>query len=385
MRRRSYVLVIASLAWCCLPAVNSLVRADYVFLRMKDITSNQALQSPSLNDSRQAVYWARDNQSVHTIDLWDRNLGTSTNIVTASRQSTGTINESLSGRPAVNDLGQVAYLRTQSNVSGVTKALEVRNNTVSQTYWTTSANADYNISQISNTGRVVYSETTSAVPSTTTVFTADANGSRQNFGRGSSLPGINAANEIAFTQERQILIGNSPSNLQSIPLTGTMQVQASVAVNDSGKVAFIAADSSLVNSGYNVYTGQAGSAPVMVASADGFGSLSSTLVSINGHGELLFIGTVGVVRGIYSTAKGLDSPIIKVGDSLDGSIVTGLSVSADAFNDFRDIGFLATLQDGRNGVYYGELTAVPEPSASVLFLIGLSWFGFVRCRIRCCG
>ena len=354
--------------------------ADYTFTRMADTATSQAYQAPSINNARQAAFWRNDNSSVHRIDRWDQNSGTLTNLVTASRSTNDSNPEFLSSRFGFNDLGQVAFLRTQSNVGGVIKSLESSGDLGGHVYWTTSSASSFHVSMISNSARVVYSETTNSVPSTTNVLTIDTNGSMQNFGRGSIAPSINASNQIAFIQERRLQLGSSPSNIQFISLSTTMLPQNAVALNDSGKMAFIAADFSLANSGYNLYSGEIGSGLVMVASANQFSDLSSTNPSINNLGDLLFAGSVGGTRGIFSTAAGLSTPLIKVGDSLDGSIVTGLSVSTDAINNQRDIAFLATFQDGRTGVYYGSLAAVPEPSSLLLVMLGGAVYGLNKKR-----
>ncbi|XZE34955.1 DUF7453 family protein [Pirellulaceae bacterium SH501] len=345
---------------------------------MADTTTGKAYQSPSINNARQAVFWSNDDSSVHRIDRWDQNSGTLTNLVTATRSTNATNPEFLDARVGFNDLGRVSFLRTQSNVGGVLKSLESAGDLGGQVHWTTSSASSFNVSGLSNSGRIVYTETTSSSPATTNVWTIDINGSKQSFGRGSLAPAINASNEIAFIQQDRLQLGSSPSNIQSISLPSSMLPQNSVAVNDSGKMAFIAVDYNSAISGYNLYSGQIGSGLTMVASANQFTDLSSTTPSINNLGDLLFTGSLGGTRGIFSTATGLSSPIIKVGDALDGSIVTSLSVSTDSINDFRDIAFVAMIQDGRTGVYYGTFSAVPEPSSLLLVLLGGAAYGWNR-------
>jgi hypothetical protein len=74
-------------------------------------------------------------------------------------------------------------------------------------------------------------------------------------------------------------------------------------------------------------------------------------VSINNHGEVVFAAdlTAGG-RGIFSVRDGALDEIIGTGDSLFGSTVNSLAAvpfSPRALNNFRQVGFLANVADGR--------------------------------------
>jgi len=74
--------------------------------------------------------------------------------------------------------------------------------------------------------------------------------------------------------------------------------------------------------------------------------------------------------GVKSLKVGDGAPtdtVLSVGDSFMGSTVTDLGFTHEGLSDGNYLAFSATLADGRQGIY---LTAVPEPAAVALGLVG---------------
>ena len=89
-------------------------------------------------------------------------------------------------------------------------------------------------------------------------------------------------------------------------------------------------------------------------------------LSFNNHGTIAFQGNQSAQTfGIWTTDSPL--PVIKIGDPLDGSIVTGLNFGPHGLSDDGQIVFSAMLANGSSGVYV--LTPVPEPGSVVLVLV----------------
>jgi hypothetical protein len=361
--------------------VTGSARAEYLFIKVVDSPTSNSLISPYINNVGQVAYWSLDALGRHTVNFWDSATGATTNVFTASLPPSGTNNESLSFRPSLNDLGQVAYAFRESGVGGVTQSLRVWNSTSNTTQTYLSLNSSIGDPTIGDNGTLAYSRANSGTPTTSNAYSVNASGSVQDFGRtGSPFPSINASGNLAFGQgANAIVVGSSPSNSQSI-VAPNFLIGPGIAISDSGTVAFTAVDNSSAVTSSSVYTASVGSAPTLVASGADFQGLASGVVSINSANNLAFLGTpVGGTRGLYSTAQGLSTPIIRVGDAFDGSIVTGLGMGIHGLNDALNVAFLATLQDGRTGIYFG-VVAVPEPSS--LPLASIAFLGIFTRRSR---
>lgn len=82
---------------------------------------------------------------------------------------------------------------------------------------------------------------------------------------------------------------------------------------------------------------------------------------INDNDLLAALVTSGTTQSLRIGTGSLSTTVIKTGDALDGSTVTALSFNSDGLNDADQIAFLATLADGRQGIY---VVSVPEPATA---------------------
>lgn len=190
----------------------------------------------------------------------------------------------------------------------------------------------------------------------TVVFLAnDSVGSRQIFKSNGGLP----------TSITATLFGLQPVN----PFSS--QSLKSASINNAGTVAFKA---DLLRGGPGIFIGTGG--PI-TSIADTTGPFSSfgDFPSINDNGEVAFLASArGLGLGIFLGPEPVSDRVIMAGDHLDGSTVTGISVHQDFLNNNGQLAFLATLADGRQGIFRADPDLlVPEPSMLTLTLPMVYW------------
>ena len=134
--------------------------------------------------------------------------------------------------------------------------------------------------------------------------------------------------------------------------------QGQPAVTDTGRVAFAA---QLDLGGEAVYLEISGGSPVEVLNTDGvFEDFLG--VDINAAGLLAFGAIVdgeNTIRLFVQQPGESPQQLIGAGDTLDGSLVAGVSFGFPLLNDAGQIAFVAYLEDGRQGIYVAS--PVPEP------------------------
>jgi hypothetical protein len=89
--------------------------------------------------------------------------------------------------------------------------------------------------------------------------------------------------------------------------------------------------------------------------------LTPGAIAINDNDQLAAIAADGTTTSIFTGTGSLSATVISTGDALDGSTVTGLGFDTDGVNDANQLAFLATLADGRQGIY---VVSVPEPATA---------------------
>lgn len=137
----------------------------------------------------------------------------------------------------------------------------------------------------------------------------------------------------------------------------------------SGTVAFVAerAGTGVVE----LLTTDGGALTVKASTSTGdFGGFGRHL-ALNDFGTVAFLGcatTCGSAPttlsttlggGLYTGPDAVDDKIIEIGDALFGSTVTALAFARGGLNDFDEIAFLATLEDGRRVIVRADPQAPP--------------------------
>jgi hypothetical protein len=137
-------------------------------------------------------------------------------------------------------------------------------------------------------------------------------------------------------------------------------------MNDSGDL--IAA---VYDGGFAIYKFEQG-VPQFLTRSGGY------TYDINNAGDVAFAAGFGGVGGIYTGTNPAADFVIRVGDPLFGSTLTGYSFGSDGLNDLGQVAFYYALANGRSGIAIA--TPVPEPATSVLAAASLVAIGMVSLR-----
>jgi hypothetical protein len=141
-------------------------------------------------------------------------------------------------------------------------------------------------------------------------------------------------------------------------------------INNKGAIAFRA---DLKSGGEGVFLIDNSGLRTIADTSGAFREL--TAPSINNLGRVAFSALLDDRNlGVFTGPDPVAHRIIGPGDALDGSTVISAVTSSRSLNDAGQIAFLATLADGREGIYRADpvrfsTVAVPEPSSVALLLI----------------
>jgi hypothetical protein len=126
-----------------------------------------------------------------------------------------------------------------------------------------------------------------------------------------------------------------------------------------------------------------GQSGIYAGTAGSLGVVANTGTSIPGGTTVAFLGFVGSDTGVYfKTGGGALTKLIAEGDTLDGREVANVSIGPFGL-DGTALVFQATFSGGASGVYYVDLTPVPEPGLVLgLVAVGLGGVRLVRRRSR---
>jgi hypothetical protein len=286
-----------------------------------------------------------------------------------------------SSSPALNALGQVAFL------AGTTNALH--NGIFAGTPGTTL---------------------------TTVALGGDPAPAGGNFTDGIIVPTLNGFGEVAFSANTSsahgIFAGIPGSPLNTVALEGTAAPSggnytgafSAPVLNGSGQVAF----SSNLTGGTSfsgIFAGSPGSLQTIAlngaATPDGVGNydLAVNTVTLNGSGQVAFLAhTIGAGvttandNVLYAGSAGNAVKVVREGDIIDvdpSAVVDPRTVSTIlfanglsgqdgrgmSFNDSGLVVYRLTFTDGSSGIFTSQV-AVPEPAS--LSLLALTGFGFLR-------
>lgn len=194
-------------------------------------------------------------------------------------------------------------------------------------------------------------------------------------------PAINDIGTVAFTAildtgGRGIFTSSGGDYTTIVDTSGSFESLSYLAINNAGTVAFWA---SLDAGGEAIFTSSGGDYTTIVDSSGLFDNFS--VPAINNAGTVAFGASLDAGGyGIFTGADPAVDKVIVTGDTLFGSTVTNLRFSRNGFNDAGQIAFVASLENGRQGLFRADPeaqlpTSVPEPGSIVgLGLLGLSTF-----------
>jgi hypothetical protein len=267
--------------------------------------------------------------------------------------------------PAINDAGRVTFFaQLDGGGTGIFSVLGGATATIAQSsgpFSSFSVNPSINgggtvafIGILDSSPQGVF---TGSGGGTTTI--ADTSGSFQSFGANATIPAINDAGQTAFIATQDGGAGSgifrSTGGLPTTIAHSTAQFQffgSAPSINNSGVVAFSA---TLDNATIGIFTGSGGPTATYVDSTGGFQSFGSP--AINDAGTVAFLGVLDGANGvgIFTGPNTILHKVIKTGDALDDSTVTGiLSFLRIGINEHGQIAFAVVLMDGRQGIFRAD-------------------------------
>lgn len=202
-----------------------------------------------------------------------------------------------------------------------------------------------------------------------------------------TLPSINDSGTVAFNADlkaggKGIFTSNNGTINSIVAQTanGPYSYLSLPTINDSGTVAF---NAGFTTGGAAILESNNGILKTIADTSSNsiFSSFASD-VALNQKGDLTFLANLkdgSTAIYTWSPTAGF-TRVIAVGDSLDGSTVTGLFAAHDGLNNNGQIAFDATLATGGLEVFRADpAVAVPEPSnisslaVAVLCIISYYW------------
>ena len=181
------------------------------------------------------------------------------------------------------------------------------------------------------------------------------------------------------------------------------QPQTTIAMNDSGFVAYTGLNNSSITLSNGLTSTIIGNATTVdpltglsLVSYANFSGGSSDFISVNNLNQVAFrAGGIGgsAPNGVYVGNGSQILTVAQVGGSLFGSTITGLSLSSQAINDLGQVVFTVNLANGRNGIVRATLPgavsppsgAAPEPASLALILPVLGVVEIARRKRRVAG
>jgi hypothetical protein len=173
-------------------------------------------------------------------------------------------------------------------------------------------------------------------------------------------PRVNASGQVSFQATRRdgsegIFVGEGRGLTTVADTSGPFAFfLPSPAINDRGHVLFQAMLADFTTTG--LFLSRQGTISTVLDSTGAFAGFG-TSPALNRRGQIAFEGTTAKgLLGIFTGGDPVADRVIAVDDPLDGSTVRSLDVLAfdAALNNRGQIAFIATLADGRTGVYRAD-------------------------------
>ena len=198
-------------------------------------------------------------------------------------------------------------------------------------------------------------------------------------------PRVNAAGQVVFTGDLTaggsgVFTGNGGSLTQIADTLGTFRDFAGLpSINDHGDVVFGA---DLKSGQEGIFLSRAGQIQTVVDSSGAFDpGIAFGFATLNNRGQIAFSAALKTGNHPFGLFVGPDpvaDRVLLVGDALDGSTVTNVSVFGDYFNNVGQLAFTATLKDGRTEIFRAD--PAPEPGSLTLLVPFFLWNVGLICR-----
>jgi hypothetical protein len=359
-------LFVAALAACLATPVAA--QSRYTFTRIADTSGfpDGILAPVALNDDGQVAFVATRPGGVRGVFVGRG--GAVTTVADTSSIFT------FFGLPGINGLGQATFFANRGNhlvgyysgLNGATTIVESRGAMVSSGGDIfSSPSGSFSAVQISlrlpRQAQAIVAGDGGRV-----IRIADTSGLFQHL---DGDPRVNASGRVAFHGVRRdfsegIFVGKGGA-LSMIADTSSgafVFFNDAPAINDRGDVLFEASVDGSSGSAINgLFLGRHGEISTVVDSTGAFGDFG-LYPGLNARDEIAFQGTTNSVdpaqslTGIFTGGDPVADRVVAVGDSLDGSTVSGFDTLSfvSSLNNAGQIAFLVFLSDGRTGVYRAD-------------------------------
>ena len=176
--------------------------------------------------------------------------------------------------------------------------------------------------------------------------------STSQFDGNDSRPSINNPGEIAFDESIDFQSGifvTAAGGFTTIAAPDPDRSVQEPVLNDAGTAAF---ETSFVDPATQefvaaIVTGDGGPLTTVVDTRGPFGSFGLRPPSLNTGGDVAFLATLDdfSTTGIFVGPDAVEDRVIAIGDTLDGTTITGLTFCEEGLNDSGQLAFVAFFED----------------------------------------